>query len=517
MLSGVCGMHLLRALRNPQTHTHNHKDLTTPHRKILMTSTPHPSSNQPLAEMDVADSLLDVIGNTPLVRLDRMRQGLKPTILAKVEYLNPGGSVKDRPAVSMIDEAEKQRLLKPGGTIVEATSGNTGVGLALVAARRGYGCVFVVPDKVASEKIDLLRAYGAQVVVCPTSVAPDDPESYYSVSARLAQEIPGAFQPNQYDNPANPLAHVQTTGPELWAQTKGRITHFVAGMGTGGTISGTARYLKSQNPNIQVIGADPVGSVYSGGTGRPYLVEGVGEDLFPQNYDVSVIDRVIAVQDAESFRTARALAKQEGILAGGSSGMAVFAALRVAENLSSSEVIVVVLPDSGRGYLTKLYNDDWMARYGFLGEGTETVADMLGQKSLDVPSIIHVRSDQTIREAIEVMHWHEVSQLLVASADPPLVLGEVRGSVSERQLLRLAMDGGASLDEPVGGHLAPRLPEVGVGESPSMVLAHLEESSAVVVVDRGYPVGVLTSTDLLQFVAHGRSRVDSSVHTRKDT
>jgi cystathionine beta-synthase len=318
------------------------------------------------APMAVAQSLLDLVGNTPLVRLDVVGRDLGCHLLAKLEFLNPGGSVKDRPALAMIDAAERQGLLGPGGTIVEPTSGNTGVGLAIVAARRRYRCIFVMPDKVASEKISLLRAYGAEVVVCPTTVAPEHPDSYYSVSDRLAREIPGAYKPNQYQNQDNPRSHELSTGPEIWQQTAGRITHFVAGVGTGGTITGVARYLKAQNPAIQIIGADPEGSVYSGGTGRPYLVEGIGEDFWPGTYDPSVIDRVVAVSDRDSFLTARRVTREEGILVGGSAGTAVWVALHIGRELQPSDVVVVLIPDSGRGYLSKLYDEKWLADFGFL-------------------------------------------------------------------------------------------------------------------------------------------------------
>ncbi|MBV8161173.1 MAG: pyridoxal-phosphate dependent enzyme, partial [Acidimicrobiia bacterium] len=327
--------------------------------------------------MDVASSLLDLVGNTPMVRLDRIGRSLSCHLLAKLEFLNPGGSVKDRPAIAMVEAAERAGLIGPGGTIVEPTSGNTGVGLALVAARRRYRCVFVMPDKMSQEKITLLRAYGAEVVVCPTTVAPEHPDSYYSVADRLAGEIPGAFQPSQYHNPENPIAHERTTGPEIWRQTGGRVSHFVAGIGTGGTITGVSRALKARRPDVQIVGADPEGSVYSGGTGRPYLVEGIGEDFWPTTYDPSAVDRVVMVSDRNSFLTARRMTREEGIVVGGSAGTAVWAALEVARDLAADDVVVVLIPDSGRGYLSKLYNDEWMADFGFLRAGGQTVGDVL--------------------------------------------------------------------------------------------------------------------------------------------
>jgi len=451
--------------------------------------------------MEVADSLLDLVGNTPLVRLDRVGKRLDCQLLAKCEFLNGGGSVKDRPAVAMVDAAEKAGLLHPGGTIVEPTSGNTGVGLAIVAARRRYRCVFVMPDKMSAEKIKLLRAYGAEVVVCPTAVAPSDPESYYSVANRLTEEIPGAYQPNQYRNPENPESHVRSTGPEIWRQTAGRITHFVAGIGTGGTITGVGRYLKGQNPTVQVIGADPEGSVYSGGDGRPYLVEGIGEDFWPETYDRGVVDRVVAVTDRDSFLTARRVTREEGMLIGGSGGTAVWAALEIGKELGPDDVVVVIVPDSGRGYLSKVYDDEWMSDYGFLSVVGQTAGDILLRKSADLPSLVHVHLDETVRDVIATMREFEVSQVPVVRAEPPLrTSSEVAGSVAERELMARAFSDPAVLDRPVAEVMSPPLPSVGLGEAVDVVVGALDSATAVLVLDAGHPVGILTRTDLLAFL-----------------
>ena len=455
----------------------------------------------PGPHMEAADSLLDLVGDTPMVRLDRIGRSLDCQILAKLEFLNPGGSVKDRPAVAMVEAAERAGLIGPGGTIVEPTSGNTGVGLAIVAARRRYRCIFVMPDKMSQEKIALLRAYGSEVVVCPTTVAPDHPDSYYSVADRLAKEIPGAYQPSQYHNLENPASHERSTGPEIWRQTAGRITHFVAGIGTGGTITGVSRYLKTQKPDIQIVGADPEGSVYSGGTGRPYLVEGIGEDFWPTTYDPAAVDRVVMVSDRNSFRTARRVTREEGILVGGSAGTAVWAALEVGRELTSDDVVVVLIPDSGRGYLSKLYNDEWLASFGFTSGGGNTVGELLMNKPGALPPLVHVHPDETVRDVIGVLREFGVSQVPVLKAEPPLVVAEVSGSVQERDLLELAFSDASVLDRPVGEVMGQALPTVGIGESVDAVVLTLDEAAAVLVVDGGHPVGILTRSDVLSFLA----------------
>jgi cystathionine beta-synthase len=453
------------------------------------------------------EHVVDLVGNTPLVKLNALTQGLQPLVLAKVEYLNPGGSVKDRIALRMVEAAEASGALKPGGTIVEPTSGNTGVGLAMVAQRKGYQCVFVCPDKVSEDKRNVLKAYGARVVVCPTAVPPEHPGSYYSVSDRLVEEIDGAWKPNQYANPENPASHYHSTGPELWRQTEGRITHFVAGVGTGGTISGTGKYLKEvSDGQVAVVGADPEGSVYSGGTGRPYLVEGVGEDFWPDTYDRNIADEIIAISDAESFETTRRLALEEGLLVGGSCGMAVAAALRLAKRLGPEDVVVVLLPDGGRGYLGKVFNDQWMSSFGFLSPDTSgaTVGDVLKAKTGALPDLVHTHPNETVAEAVSILSEFNVSQMPVVSAEPPVMAAEVVGAVVERDLLEALFTGKANLADRLDKHMSSPLPTIGASEQVGAAMKALSGADGALVLLDGKPAGVVTRHDLLGFLAGRR-------------
>jgi cystathionine beta-synthase len=454
---------------------------------------------------DLKDSILDTIGNTPLVRLSRIGAGLRPQLAAKLEVFNPGGSIKDRIAVALIEAAERDGKLRPGGTIVEPTSGNTGTGLAIAARLKGYRVIAVMPDKMSREKIDLLRAYGADVVVAPTDVPPESPQSYYRVADRLTEEIPGAFQPNQYFNPANPQAHYESTGPELWEQTAGRITHLVVGVGTGGTVSGTAHYLRERKPDLIVVGADPEGSIYSGGEEnvRPYLVEGVGEDFWPRTFDQSVVDRWITVSDRDAFLTTRRLAQLEGILAGGSGGLAVHAALKVAAEVEDPEaLIVVILPDGGRSYLSKIYSDSWMRQYGFLERGTDlTVGDVLRRKSDagEIPSLVTVETHFRVRDAIALLHEHRVSQLPVVSAHDPAT---VVGAIGERGLLKQAAEDPSRLNAEVVEVMEPPFAAVSTEDPVREAIELLVgDQQALLVTHAGRAAGLVTRSDLLEALA----------------
>ncbi len=450
--------------------------------------------------MQYVTSPIELIGDTPMMRLGPTVQGARCTVLAKCEWMNPGGSSKDRPALAMIDDAEARGLLAPGGTIVEPTSGNTGVGLAMVAARRGYRCVFVVPDKVSEEKFALLRAHGAEVIACPTDVEPEDPRSYYSVAARLVSEIPGAWQPDQYHNPANPAAHEATTGPEIWRQTAGRVTHFVVGAGTGGTVTGVARYLKAQNPDVKVIVADPEGSVYSGSDARPYLVEGVGEDFWPANYEPDLIDEVVVVSDGDAFRTARQAARTEGILIGGSSGMVLAAAARVAKTLPADAVVVVLFPDTGRNYLSRIFSDPWMVRHGFLSPeqpGKVDAKTLVEGSRGGLPVLVYTRPEQTVTKALELMSRFGVSQLPVLTADLPVVVSEVVGIVERDHLEALIAADPSAGEDPVSDHLGPKPDYVGAYE-PLDAFAGRVRTGPLVVLEEGRATGVITEADIAE-------------------
>jgi cystathionine beta-synthase len=447
------------------------------------------------------ESALDAVGNTPLVRLRRVIDDARCLVLAKVEYTNPGGSVKDRPAVAMMREAESDGVLRPGATIVEATSGNTGVGLAMAAAIRGYRCILVMPDKMSKEKIDLLRAYGAEVVVTPTNVPSDSPESYYGVAARLVSEIPGAFMPNQWHNHANPDAHYHTTGPEIWRATGGTITHFVSGIGTGGTISGTARFLKECNPKIHVVGADPEGSIYSGDTPKSYAVEGIGMSYLPETVDMHVIDEMVRVGDRESFLMARRIAREEGLLVGGSSGTAAVAAVSLAKTLPAEAVLVVVFPDSGRGYMSKIFNDEWMIANGFLSEGKRaaTVGDVLRSKA-PLPPLLSVDENDVVKDALELLRRYEISQLPVTGGN------QIVGSVNDVAVMQAVFDRADLLHKPVREVMGRPFPALEAEAEVDRAYKLLSlANAAILVTDKGRPIGVLTRVDIISYLSAGTS------------
>ena len=466
--------------------------------------------------MQYAESILGLVGRTPLVRITRVVRDLapageQPLLLAKLEMLNPGGSVKDRIGLPMIEAAERDGKLKPGGTIIEPTSGNTGHGLAIAAALKGYRCIFVMADKQSAEKQALLRAYGAEVVLCPTNVAPESPESYYSVAARLARDIPGAFKPDQYWNPENPRAHEQTTGPEIWDQTDGRITHFVASVGTGGTISGASRVLKERNPELVVVGADPEGSVLSGDQVRPYLQEGIGEDFLPGTYDPSVVDRWVRVSDRDAFAMARRVTREEGILAGESTGTAMVAARAVVRDLVAEgrrdAVVVVILPDAGRNYLSKLYNDEWMRKNGLIDTPGSVirVAELLRDRHHggEIPDVVVARTTQQAGEAIGMLQEFGISQMPVSQDADGTAIESLVGSVSEKGLLDRAFRDPSVVERTVGEVMDRPLPLVDDRATLDEAFALLSEGANALIATRGdRPVGVVTKLDLLEFLSH---------------
>jgi cystathionine beta-synthase len=456
--------------------------------------------------MDVHDSILDLIGHTPLLRMARIGRGLKCDLLAKLEMLNPGGSVKDRIGISMIEAAEATGKLKPGGTIVEPTSGNTGVGLAIAARLKGYRCIFTMPDKMSQEKISLLRAYGAEVVITPTAVAPESPESYYSVADKLTADIPGAFQPNQYHNDRNPQAHYETTGPEIWEQTDGKVTHVAISVGTGGTVTGVGRYLKEQNPDVQIIGVDPEGSIFTGEP-RPYLVEGIGKESWPDTLDPSVIDRWVTVSDRDSFLTARRITSEEGVLVGGSAGTAMHGALEVGAELGPEHVMVVILPDSGRNYISKLYDDNWMRENGFIERaGTDAfISEVIAYKRVvggAIPDLVAVSELEKVGRAIDMLQEFGISQLPVASTEKPASIDEIIGSIQERSLLDKVFRDSGTVDREVREVMDPPLPVVESSQHVDAVFRDLSKGAeAVLVADAGAPIGILSRSDLLEFLA----------------
>jgi cystathionine beta-synthase len=467
--------------------------------------------------MQYAESILDLVGGTPLVRIGRVTRGIgpleeQPLVLAKLETFNPGGSVKDRIGLPMIEAAERAGLLRPGGTIIEPTSGNTGHGLAIAAALKGYRCIFVMADKQSAEKQAVLRAYGAEVVLCPTNVPPDSPESYYSVAARLARDIPGAFQPDQYWNQENPAAHEATTGPEIWEQSDGRVTHLVASVGTGGTITGAARFLRAQRPDLVVVGADPEGSVLSGDIARPYLTEGVGEDFLPGTFDPALVDRWVRVSDRDAFAMARRITREEGILAGESCGTAMVAALQVARELTEAgaaadAVVVVILPDSGRNYLSKLYSDEWMRANGLLATagGIVTLRDILDDHhhGRQLPDVVVARTTETVGTAIGRLQEFGISQMPVSEDREGGRLASLVGSITEAGLLARAYRDPRVVERTVGEVMDGPLPQVREQTTLDEAFVLIDGGASAVLATRGErPAGIVTRLDLLEYLSH---------------
>jgi cystathionine beta-synthase len=457
--------------------------------------------------VEIAENVLALVGRTPLVEMRRLAKGLRPRVVAKLEHLNPGGSVKDRIGLLMIEDAERRGLLRPGGTIVEPTSGNTGVGLAMAAAIKGYRLICTMPDKMSQEKRDLLRAYGAEVVICPSAVPPESPESYYRVADRLSREIPGGFQPNQYYNPHNPEAHYRTTGPEIWQQTDGAVTHVVMGVGTGGTVSGVGRYLKEHAARVQIVGADPEGSLYTGDI-HPYKVEGIGEDFYPGTFDPAIVDRWFRVSDRDGLLMTRRITREEGILVGGSSGIAMFAALQLAKELDERALIVVLFPDSGRSYLSKIFNDEWMRQNGFFERAVPaSVRDVMKEREPGVPVMVVVSRNETVRSAIDTMQRYGISQIPVVSDGRADRIDDIVGSVQEKTMLDRVFREPALVDERVDKVMEAPFPIVQATEDIERLYAELASGvPALIAAQDERPVSIITKADLLEFVAHQRRR-----------